>query len=508
MQENIYQLLYKYFGYTSFRQGQEEIIQNILNGKDILAIMPTGAGKSICYQIPCIALNGITIVISPLISLMSDQVKALNNNGIRAAYFNSTLTPRQMYLAMKNAKQGVYKIIYVAPERLFNSEFITFAQNADIPILAIDEAHCISQWGHDFRPSYTKISEFIQLLKKRPVIASFTATATQQVKDDICKQLKLIKPFTLTTGFDRKNLYFGVERPFEKTQFIIDYIANHKEKSGIVYCNTRKGTDSLYNELKENNINCAKYHAGMEDNERAENQYNFIYDKINIMVATSAFGMGINKPDVDFVIHMNMPMNIEQYYQEAGRAGRAGQKAECILLYSPEDIRLNKFLIEKSTEKSVLEYKEKTEFLNKEYDKLKLMTFYSTSSTKCLRKSILNYFGENAPPRCENCSVCIKTNPQKPYIKTNGYISVTDNENINTELYKQLNNVRTRLSQKYSLPPYLIAFDKTLEEMSINKPTTILQLAKISGMSAVKLDRYGRYFINEINDYIKQHKSD
>lgn len=496
------ELLQKYFGYSSFRQGQEEIITNILDGKDVLAVMPTGAGKSICYQIPTLIFNGITIVISPLISLMTDQVAYLNNNGIRAAYFNSLLTPRQMYLAMENAKRGVYKIIYVAPERLFNNEFINFAISSNISLIAVDEAHCISQWGHDFRPSYTKIFEFIASLPKRPIIAALTATATNKVKEDICNQLKLINPFTITTGFDRKNLYFGVERPFEKIQFVVDYIRKNPNKSGIIYCATRKNTDKVYQELNDLGINCGKYHAGMNDKDRQENQKNFIYDNVRVIAATTAFGMGINKPNVDFVIHLNMPMNIEQYYQEAGRAGRAGQKAECILLYCPSDIRLNQFLIEMSAEKNQIDDKAKKEFINKENEKLKLMTFYTTSKTICLRKTILNYFGEKYPSRCENCSVCLKLNPQKSHIDTSQYISTTNNDIIDKKLYKRLEHLRLLLSQKNGVPPYIIFSNRTLEELIINKPVTILKLRDIYGMSALKCDRYGNSIIKEIKDYL------
>ena len=505
MNNNINQLLQKYFGYSSFRQGQEEIINNIIDKRDVLAVMPTGAGKSICYQIPTLLFDGITIVVSPLISLMADQVAALNNNGIRAAYFNSTLTPRQMYLAMQNAKNYLYKIIYVAPERLFNIEFINFAVNTNISLIAVDEAHCISQWGHDFRPSYTKIIDFIKLLPNRPIITAFTATATKKVKDDICIQLGLINPFMLTTGFDRKNLYFAVEQPFEKTQFVINYIKNNPNKSGIIYCATRKSVDNLYKKLIEINVNCTKYHAGMQDLERQENQKLFIYDKVNIMIATTAFGMGINKSNVDFVIHMNMPMNIEQYYQEAGRAGRAGQKADCILLYCPSDIKLNKFLIEKSAEKNQSDEKSKRDFIQSELEKLKLMTFYSTSQTICIRKTILNYVGEKTSSRCENCSVCLKLNPQKSYINTGIYTPLTNETSIDKSLYNRLLLLRLAIAQKQNVPPYIIFSNRTIEELSIQKPITMQKLMLIYGMSAVKCDKYGNMIIKEIKNYLSKY---
>ncbi|MEG1965778.1 MAG: DNA helicase RecQ [Oscillospiraceae bacterium] len=406
MTEYIYSILKKYYGYDAFREGQEEIIQNILHGRDTIAIMPTGAGKSICYQIPAIAMSGITLVICPLISLMKDQVATLNQIGVRAAFLNSSLSLNQFNKAIENAKNGVYKIIYVAPERLFTNIFLDFALSAKISMIAIDEAHCISQWGHDFRPSYTKIRSFIDLLNEKPKIAAFTATATQQVKTDIINQLHLENPLELTSSFDRKNLYFAVEKPIDKNEYILKYLKENPDKSGIIYCSTRKQVEELGVLLSEKKYDVGIYHAGMKDEERNANQDNFIFDRCKIMIATSAFGMGIDKSNVSFVIHYNMPLNIEAYYQEAGRAGRDGENADCILLYSGSDVRLNHFLIEKGIEKSNLESEEECIALkNRESEKLKKITFYSTTN-QCLRKFILNYFGENSENKCNFCSNC------------------------------------------------------------------------------------------------------
>ena len=402
---NKYEVLKKYFGYPDFREGQEILIDSILSGQDVLGIMPTGAGKSICYQVPALLLSGITLVISPLISLMKDQVQALNQAGIHAAYINSSLSESQISKALRLAAAGQYKIIYVAPERLETYEFLQFALQAEISMLTVDEAHCISQWGQDFRPSYLKIVQFIRQLWKRPVLSAFTATATEKVKEDIVCVLGLSNPQVLVTGFDRKNLYFAVETPRKKDGYVMEYVQEHREESGIIYCATRKNVDQVCERLKAQGIAATKYHAGLGGEERRQNQEAFIYDQNPVMVATNAFGMGIDKSNVRYVIHYNMPQSLENYYQEAGRAGRDGERAECILLYSAQDVAVNRYLIENKEPDPERTREEIAQIRERDEERLRIMTYYCMT-TGCLREYILRYFGERVRMRCENCSNC------------------------------------------------------------------------------------------------------
>jgi ATP-dependent DNA helicase RecQ len=395
-------VLKHYFGYTAFRPGQEELIDGILSGRDVLAVMPTGAGKSLCYQIPAILLEGLTVVISPLISLMKDQVNALREAGVKAAYLNSSLGSAEYGEILRGLEAGEYRILYIAPERLLREDLPEQIGGTPIPLVVVDEAHCVSQWGHDFRPSYCRIAEFIRSLPSRPRVAACTATATVKVKEDILRLLELQDPLSLTTGFDRQNLYFGVERPKRKPEALLDYLENHRRQSGIVYCSTRKNVEEVWDLLRRNGYAVTRYHAGLEDRERHENQDDFLYDRKTIMVATNAFGMGIDKSNVSFVIHYNMPKNIESYYQEAGRAGRDGERAECILFYSGQDVRINTFLITNGQGEDAEGDEGQTEH---NLELLKQMTFYATSSD-CLRSRLLAYFGEKSPAYCGNCSNC------------------------------------------------------------------------------------------------------
>ena len=407
-------ILKQYYGYDHFREGQIPVIEAVLEGRDVLGIMPTGAGKSVCYQVPALMMEGITIVISPLISLMKDQVGTLNQMGVHAAFLNSSLTAGQYYKALQLAKQGRYKIIYVAPERLETESFLDFAlsEQVQISFVAVDEAHCVSQWGQDFRPGYLKILDFLDRLPYRPVVGAYTATATAEVREDILDILRLQNPYVETTGFDRGNLFFAVKKPVDKYKELVSYM---KEKgydtsgdSGIIYCLTRKSVEQVSFDLRNEGFSVTRYHAGLSDEERKENQENFIYGKRQIMVATNAFGMGIDKPDVRFVIHYNMPKNMESYYQEAGRAGRDGAKADCILFYSGQDVITNQFFIEQDRDNEELTGEALEEVRRQDRERLKKMTFYC-HTTDCLRDYMLRYFGEFGSNYCGNCSNCLNT---------------------------------------------------------------------------------------------------
>lgn len=399
-------VLKKYFGYDSFRKGQEEIINQILTGRDVLAIMPTGAGKSLCYQIPALMLDGITIVISPLISLMQDQVTALKDLGINTTYINSSLSDSDIRTKLDEIENGKYKIVYVAPERLESQFFNEVISKIKIAMVTVDEAHCISQWGQDFRPSYLKIATFINSIPKRPILSAFTATANEEVKNDIICMLRLKNPYVIVTGFDRKNLYFSVEKlnSKAKNKYLIDYIKEHPNDSGIIYCATRNNVDEVCDMLKSFNVGVTKYHAGLSNEERKRNQQDFIYDVSSIIVATNAFGMGIDKSNVRFVIHYNMPQSMENYYQEAGRAGRDGEDSKCILLFSPQDVMINKFLLDKKDFNNAT-FEEIELIKERDLKRLRSMEYYC-KITSCLRNYILTYFGEKAVLPCDNCRNC------------------------------------------------------------------------------------------------------
>lgn len=400
-------ILKSVFGYSSFRTGQEEIIDALARGRDAFGIMPTGAGKSVCYQIPALLSDSISLVISPLVSLMKDQVMSLVEAGVKAAYINTSLTPAQIRVVLRRAAQGEYKIIYVAPERLKSPSFLAFARNASVGMVTVDEAHCVSKWGQDFRPGYLEIRAFIEQLPRRPAVGAFTATATQLVRDDIIQLLGLENPCTVVTGFDRKNLFFEVRHPSDKMAETLQIVRDYSDKSGIVYCATRKNVNDVCDALRSRGIQAARYHAGLDAEERQENQDAFINDQKTVMVATNAFGMGIDKSNVSYVVHYNMPGDIESYYQEAGRAGRDGEPARCILLYGAQDVRTQEFFIEHMSDNASADADALHELQKTARDRLKAMVFYCLT-TDCLRGYILKYFGEDAPHRCESCGNCLR----------------------------------------------------------------------------------------------------
>lgn len=507
---NINQTLKQYFGYDSLRTGQEELINGILSGHDVLGIMPTGAGKSLCYQLPALMLKGITLVISPLISLMSDQVKALNQAGVHAAYINSSLTENQIRMALSYASQGRYKIIYVAPERLNTPRFLDFACNADISMLTVDEAHCISQWGQDFRPSYLEIAGFLTRLPRRPIVSAFTATATERVKNDIVASLGLNNPVTMVTGFDRPNLFFRVvtrKGGSQKDNSIINYVKKHEDESGIIYCATKKNVDKLYTLLNEQGISAGRYHAGLSNDERKQNQEDFTYDRIRVMVATNAFGMGIDKSNVRYVLHYNMPQSLEYYYQEAGRAGRDGEEAECVLFFSKQDIMINKFLLQnKASAGDVASDMQKTA---NDQRKLQQMINYCETD-KCLREFILSYFGDTTPCICNKCSNCVvvEDEEEETYVETGKKrkkaAQLAGLNELGVALFEKLRSVRTELAAEKSLPPYIICSDKTLKDMCAKLPRDKEQLADVYGMGEQKIQNYGEAFVTAVNAFVAE----
>lgn len=405
-------ILKKHYGYDSFRGGQEELVNAILSKQDVLGIMPTGAGKSICFQVPALMFNNVTLVISPLISLMQDQVNALRQSGIPAAYINSALSTQEYWNVLDETRMGHYKLIYVSPERLETEGFINFIQSIRVDMVTVDEAHCISQWGQDFRPSYVAIPDFISKLPYRPIVSAFTATATDNVKNDIIAMLRLNNPFSITTGFDRRNLYFAVDRfqkEKEKMTTLENFLSSRPDESGIIYCSSRKSVEQLCYSLNQVGFKATRYHAGLSDSERQQNQEDFLFDRFTTMVATNAFGMGIDKSNVSYVVHYNMPKDIESYYQEAGRAGRDGRESFCLMLYSKSDTQMNKWFIDKKEKDLLADNKVDPKSIKKlmaiDYNRLDKMVIYSTTNL-CLRNFILRYFGENPKENCGKCSNC------------------------------------------------------------------------------------------------------
>lgn len=500
-------LLKQYFGYDDFREGQKPLIDAVLEGQDVLGIMPTGAGKSLCFQIPALLMPGITLVVSPLISLMKDQVAALNQAGIHAAYLNSSLSMGQYRKALSLAREGRYKIIYAAPERLETEGFLQFALSPEVEIsfLAIDEAHCVSQWGQDFRPSYLKILSFLEKLPLRPVLGAYTATATAEVREDILDILKLRSPLVLTTGFDRSNLFFGVKKPRDKYRELESYIREKEEKmpgsSGIVYCLSRKNVEEVCYRLREAGFSVTRYHAGLSDAERRENQDDFIYDRKQIMVATNAFGMGIDKPDVRFVIHYNMPKNMESYYQEAGRAGRDGEAAECILYFGASDQRTNRFLIESGEENEELDREARRIVLQRDLERLRQITFYCATS-ECLRHYILDYFGEESGPECGNCSNCLEefeladmTEQAQKVVRCIQDCQRSFGINLIVDVLRGADNQKIRQRDLNENPEY-----KSLSDMTVPRLKQLLNEMIMQGFLDLSNDDYPVLELTDISD--------
>ncbi len=598
------EVLKQYFGYDHFRNGQADLISHILNHQDVFGIMPTGAGKSLCYQIPALLWPGLTIVISPLISLMHDQVSALQANGIPAVFLNSTLNDAEYRTTLRQIYKGEIRLLYIAPERLNTPAFLRMAQQLPISMITVDEAHCVSQWGHDFRPSYLQILPFLQSLPYRPVISAFTATATQEVANDIVKLLGLSHPYCLTTGFDRENLSFSIRQPRDKFQELTNFLKEHPGQTGIIYCISRRLVEHVTQDLNAIGFPAVRYHAGLSEEERRENQNAFIYDKVRLIVATNAFGMGVDKSNISFVIHYNMPKNLESYYQEAGRAGRDGSPAECVLFYHFSDFKTNEFLIEHSGENELISPEVRKERQQKEKYHLRLMQNYC-AETSCLRKYLLNYFGENPPEYCGNCSFCqsrsypenitqeaqkiisciyrlyqqgiyfgekdvtavIRGSHAEKYQSFSGTLSTfgilknlsekkcleilrflvykgwlvrngdktlhlnrnsaillkekpeiimyiakssgmssnvrTRNQKARSDdrLFRLLKDCRQKVANKEHIPPHIVFTDATLKDMCQKLPVSDMAFLSVSGVGHVKLEKYGRAFMNVIREY-------
>ena len=606
-----YSILKQYYGHSAFRPGQEALIDSILSGRDALCVMPTGGGKSLCYQIPALLLPGITLVVSPLISLMKDQVAALKSAGVPAAYINSSLTGEQIRTVYARTRKGAYKLIYVAPERLETNSFLSLMQEMDVSFLAVDEAHCISQWGQDFRPSYLGIADFVNALPRRPIVAAYTATATKQVQSDILRLLQLEDPYRIVTGFDRSNLYLDVRRPKNKFSALAALIDERRDKSGIVYCATRAAVERVCDSLCDRGVAATRYHAGLTDEERQQNQDDFQFDRKTVMVATNAFGMGIDKSNVSFVIHYNMPKSLEAYYQEAGRAGRDGESADCVLLFAPADVETARFLIENGGADQLSE-EDAALVRKRDYERLQAMTGYC-KSVDCLRGRLLDYFGQPHPANCGNCSNCKatyqteditlsvqmilscvmrirerlgyyvgktlviqvlrgsrdqrllslglaslstyglmdKTSPSVieryiEYLESAGYLEVDqrystlrptkkasavlfDGECVlmqkrvepkaekkrprgafsdefeENSLYEALRAQRAELAKRESVPAYVIFSNATLADMAEKAPRSLSELLEVSGVGDKKAARYGRAFLQAIEEYKDSH---
>ncbi|MCR5295000.1 MAG: ATP-dependent DNA helicase [Lachnospiraceae bacterium] len=508
--QDINQVLKTYYGYASFRPGQEAVIRALLSGRDALGIMPTGAGKSVCYQIPALILPGLTLVVTPLISLMEDQVAALTRRRIPARYINSSMPKDAREEALRLAASGALRLLYVSPERLASPRFLSFAEKADVSLLVVDEAHCISGWGREFRPAYRKIADFAGRLPRRPVIAALTATATAAVKADIIENLHMRDPFTLTTGFDRPNLFFTVQHPADKWQALLCHLHRYRNCCGIVYCMTRRTVEALAKRLVFQGINCRPYHAGLPQAEREKNQADWLDGKIKLIVATNAFGMGIDKPDVRFVLHYNLPMDMENYYQEAGRAGRDGKPSECILLTNDKDLPICRFFIDHPDESEdkprkhafppLLRPKKSARAAFREYQagKLRNMQHYAAGKS-CLRQMMLASFGESSPSFCGKCSVCLRL-PDPGRSR-----SAPDPDAENAALRKELLALRKRIAKEYGIPPYRIFSDQVVRDLALVRPSGLLSLLLMENAGFLSCLRFGPLFLEEIRNYRDTH---
>ena len=477
-------VLRKYYGYKGFKPIQQKAIASILNGEDTFVVMPTGGGKSLCYQVPALMLDGLTLVISPLISLMKDQVDQLVRLGICAACMNSMLDGEQYQQLRRQIQAGQIQILYIAPERLRSGDFLSLLRRQKISLVAVDEAHCVSQWGHDFRPSYHEISRFIRSLPVRPVVAAFTATATAETRSDIIQQLELIRPNIYRASFNRANLILAVERDGKRKEALLQFVETHKGQSGIIYCNTRKEVDKVWDMLRRAGIPVLRYHGGMEDWERNENQEKFLQEQIDLIVATNAFGMGINKADVRYVVHYNLPKNIESYYQEIGRAGRDGLPSLCVLFFSYADVHVNRYLLEQSGKSE--------DRLAIELEKLDAMVQYATTK-RCLRQQILQYFGEKAAEHCQGCSNCCEVSLGKPKI-----------QQMEEELLNALRSTRLLAAIEEGVPSYEILSDELLQELAQKQPVSILALKQVAGLEDDTVTKYGEIFLKTILQHQKK----
>ena len=475
------ELLKRYYGYHAFKPIQQKAIESILNGRDTFVVMPTGGGKSLCYQIPALMLDGLTLVISPLISLMKDQVDQLVRLGIRAACMNSMLDEEQYRQLRTEIQEQRIQILYIAPERLRSGDFLSLLRKQHIRLVAVDEAHCVSQWGHDFRPSYHAISQFVKSLPERPVVAAFTATATQETREDIIRRLELVQPNIYRASFNRSNLILAGERDGGRKEKLLEFVKNHRGQSGIIYCNTRNEVDKGWDMLRRAGIPVLRYHGGMEDWERNENQEKFIYEQVDIIVATNAFGMGINKPDVRYVVHYNLPKNIESYYQEIGRAGRDGLPSLCVLFFSYSDVHINRYLLEQSSKSE--------ERLQVELEKLDAMVRYA-DTRRCLRQYILQYFGENAKDSCQGCSNCCEVR-----------LGIPELQAMEEDLLNALRSLRLMLAIEEGVPSYRVMSDETLLELAKKQPVSVVALEQITGMGQRRIEQYGEAILNCIAEF-------